>query len=236
MVMLDLQKAFDTVDHGILVCKLKAIGFNDLAVRWVRSYLKDRKQVVDIGGTMSQPLCIDCGVPQGTVLGPLFFLLYINDLKSVCSCELFLYADDSALLVSHKDKNIVERTLSVELLNVSRWMSDNRLSLHLGKTEAILFGSKIKLKRSPGFKVLVGDNEINVKDSVTYLGCVLDCHLTGVGQAQKVLAKVNQRVCFLARISRFLDKNAMLTLASALIQPYFDYACCSWYKGVLQHL
>ncbi len=77
MVMLDLQKAFDTVDHGILICKLKAIGFNDLAVNWVSSYLRDRKQVVDIGGTMSQPQCIECGVPQGSVLGPLFFLIYI---------------------------------------------------------------------------------------------------------------------------------------------------------------
>ncbi len=213
MVMLDLQKAFDTVDHGILICKLKAIGFNDLAVSWVSSYLRDRKQVVDIGGTMSQPQCIECGVPQGSVLGPLSFLIYIyiyiNDLRSVCSCELFLYADDSALLVSHKDKNIVERTLSVELSNVSRWMLDNRLLLHLGKTEAILFGSKIRLKRSPGFKVLVGDNKINVKESVSYLGCLLDCYLSGVGQAQKVITKVNQRVRFLARISRFLDKKAM---------------------------
>lgn len=115
-------------------------------------------------------------------------------------------------------------------------MSDNKLSLHLGKTEAILFGSKIKLRRSPGFKVLVGDSEINVKDSVSYLGCVLDSHLSGVGQAQKVLTKVNQRVRFLSRISKFLDKKAMLTLASALIQPYFDYACCSWYNGVSKHL
>ncbi len=120
--------------------------------------------------------------------------------------------------------------------NVSRWMLYNRLSLHLGKTEAILFGSKIRLKRFPGFKVLVGDNEINVKESVSYLGCLLDCHLSGVGHAQKVITKVNQRVRFLARILRFLDKKAMLTLANALIQPYFDYACCSWYNGVLKHL
>jgi len=93
--------------------------------------------------------------------------------------------------------------------------------------------SKIKLRRSPGFNVLVVDSEINVKDSVSYLGCA---GLSGVGQAQKVLPKVNQRVRFLSRISKFLDKRAMLTLASALIQPYFDYACCSWYNGVSKHL
>jgi len=78
MVMLDLQRAFDTVDHGILVRKLKAIAFNYLAVRWVTSNLKDRKQVVDFGGKMSQPQYIECGVPQGSVLGPLVFLLFIN--------------------------------------------------------------------------------------------------------------------------------------------------------------
>ena len=83
-------------------------------------------QVVDIGGTMSQPLGIDCGVPQGSVLGPLLFLLYINDLKSVCSSNIFLHADNSVLVVSHEDKNIIEQTLSAELLNVSRWMTDNR--------------------------------------------------------------------------------------------------------------
>ncbi len=92
------------------------------------------------------------------------------------------------------------------------------------------------MKRSPGFKVLVGDSEINVKESVSNLGCLLDCQLSGVGQAQKVITKVNRRVRFLATISRFLDKKAMLTVASALIQPYFDYVSWTWYNGVLKHL
>ena len=83
----------------------------------------------------------------------------------------FLYADDSALVVSHKDKTIIEQTLSAELLNVSKWMTDNRLSLHVGKTESILFGSKIRLKKASSFKVQVGDSEITAKESVTLAVC-----------------------------------------------------------------
>lgn len=235
MVMLDLQKAFDTVDHSILLTKLRAIGCNNTAVKWFESYLQNRKQVVDVGGALSKPQTVQCGVPQGSVLGPLLFLLYINDLKSVCSCELFLFADDSALVFSHKDKKIVESILSCELLNVSKWLAYNRLSLHLGKTESILFGSRVKLNKNPGFAVLAGNAALQAKDSVSYLGCVLDSQLSGVEQAQKVITKVNQRVRFLARIAKYLDTKAMMTLAGAIIQPYYDYACCSWYNGLSKY-
>ena len=119
-------------------------------------------------------------------------IAFTRSLKSVRSSNLFLYADDSALVVSHEDKNIIEQTLSAELLNVSRCMTDNRLSLHVGKTESILFGSKITLKKASNFKVIVGDSEITAKESVSYLGCVLDRNLSGIGQAQKAITKINQ--------------------------------------------
>ena len=222
--------------HAILLSKLIALGFSNQAVSWVRSYLSERKQIVDVGGISSQPKVLECGVPQGSVLGPVFFLLYINDLISACSCNLFLYADDSALLVSHKDKNEVENMLSAELLNVSRWLADNKLSLHLGKTEAILFGSLAKLRKSSVFKVRVGGTEITAKETINYLGCILDNHLTGVNMAQKVLTKINQRIRFISRISRFLDKRALQTLAGALVQSLFDYACTSWYSSTHKKL
>ena len=145
MVLLDLQKAFDTVDHTILLNKLKWLGADDLTVRWFRSYLTGRTQVTDIGGTMSEPKGVTCGVPQGSIRGPLLFLLYVNDMASAVRCKLLLYADDSALIASGKNVADIESTLSSELEYVSNWLIDNKLSLHLGKTQSILFGTKRRL-------------------------------------------------------------------------------------------
>ena len=99
MVVLDLQKAFDTVNHTILINKLKSLGLNQSAINWFVSYLRDRELIVDIACTYSQACNITCGVTQGSILGPLLFLLYVNDMKAAVKCKLILYADDSTLLV-----------------------------------------------------------------------------------------------------------------------------------------
>ena len=99
---------------------------------------------------------MSCGIPQGSMLGPLLFLLYINHVKEACSCRLFLYADDSTLLVSHNSKTMLESILSTELTNIRKWFGDDKLSLHLGKTEAIIFVSRPKLSRSSEIRVELG--------------------------------------------------------------------------------
>ena len=107
MILLDLQKAFDTVDHSILSLKLQALGLNELAVRWISSFLSRRHQLVDISGTFSTQGNITCGVPQGSILGPLLFLKYVNDMSAVVKNKLLLNADHSAILVSGKRKDII---------------------------------------------------------------------------------------------------------------------------------
>ena len=129
LVLLDLQKAFDTVSHEILLAKMKAIGMDDTAVNWLTSYLSGREQQVEVGGQLSEARPVTCGVPQGSVLGPLLFLAFINDMKSACASPLFLYADDSAILVSHKDKTVIEAKLEEEIGRLRIWLSDNRLLL-----------------------------------------------------------------------------------------------------------
>ncbi len=141
----DLQKAFDTVDHYIMCDKLAAIGVNSSSVEWFRSYLTCRTQVVSVNGVLSSSMNITCGVPQGSILGPLLFLIYVNDMEISVKCKLLLYADDSALLVSGKDILSIQQELSFNLQSVSHWLVDNKLSLHLGKTEAILFGTTKKI-------------------------------------------------------------------------------------------
>ena len=153
MIMLDLQKAFDTVDHDILCRKLRAIGVE--SVEWFRSYLTDRSQSVHVNGAKSDFSSVVCGVPQGSILVPLLFLAYVNDMQTSISsfCKLILYADYSAILFSHKDPSHIRQVLGKELENCSKWLIDNKLSLHLGKTECILFGSKRKLSKIDEFNI-----------------------------------------------------------------------------------
>ncbi len=112
IVLLDLQKAFDTVDYAILCDKLETMG---IGFRWFKSYLKERTQKVKVGDTISGSMPIKCGVPQGSILGPLLFLCYVNDMAASTKCKLLLYADDSILLTSNKDPKAIAETLSRNL-------------------------------------------------------------------------------------------------------------------------
>ena len=115
MILLDLQKAFDTVDHGILLMKLESLGLSKDVSRWFQSYLSDRQQLVDVSGTKSSYARISCAVPQGSILGPELFLIYVNDMSGVVTNKLLLYADDSAILVADKHVSNIETVLQREL-------------------------------------------------------------------------------------------------------------------------
>ena len=103
MILIDLQKAFDTIDHGVLLDKLKCMRFSENSVFWFKSYLSNRKFRVKIDKEFSDEELVKCGVPQGSILGPLLFLIYVNDMKQALDCDLLLYADDSCLLFQSKD-------------------------------------------------------------------------------------------------------------------------------------
>ena len=118
MILIDLQKTFDTIDHDILLQKLYAIGFSKHLVNWFRSYLINRTFLVNLGNAFSQPACESTGVPQGPVLGPLLFLIYINAMSQAVKCNLFLYADDTCLVCQHKDINEIEKQLNKDFENI----------------------------------------------------------------------------------------------------------------------
>merc|ERR1712240_505693 len=230
MVLIDLQKAFDTVDHEILLEKLDALGFNHN--KWFESYLKGRKQMVVVNNVSSEIGTVTCGVPQGSILGPLLFLCYVNDMPISLKCKLLLYADDSALIVSGFDPKKIAEDLSRELESCRQWLIDNKLSLHLGKTEAILFGSKRILKRVNSFEVRCGEIKVTNVKSVKYLGLQIDNDLSGKSVLEDIIKKCNTRLKFLYRYNDILNLEVRKTLCTALIQCSFDYSCCSWYPGI----
>ena len=173
---------------------------------------------------------------EGSILGPLLFLIYVNDMASACDCNLFLFADDSALLVSGKDHLQVEKTLNSELSKICTWLNDNKLSIHLGKTESILFGSNHNLKKVDNFTIKVGDKVITRKNEISYLGCILEANLSSEKMTTKVINKINQRTRFLQRIAPMVNFNTLKTIAGAIIQPLFDYGVQVWYRDAPQVL
>ena len=139
-IFIDLQKAFDTVNHDILLQKLDYYGFRGIINKWFSSYLRQRTQVTLVESQTSDSSSIVCGVPQGSVLGPLLFPLYSID---ICSCssrlDFYLFADDTNLLYSHKNLKTLEKIVNDELANVYNWLTSNKLSLNLKKSNFVIF-------------------------------------------------------------------------------------------------
>ena len=234
MIFIDLQKAFDCVDHSLLIRKLSAMGV--ASTDWFRSYLNDRTQCTQVEGRDSSFLDVNCGVPQGSILGPTLFLCYINDMAGALNCKLSLYADDSALVYSGSDPDIVATFLSQELDTCQKWLIDNRLSIHLGKTECILFGSKRRLNGDIQFEVNLDGQVVQKVTSVKYLGVFVDQCLDFSTHVEGLLKKAHGKLSFLYRNSSFLNLSTRKLLCESLIFSSLEYCSPSWYPGLSARL
>ena len=234
MIMIDLQKAFDCVDHALLIRKLSAMGVS--STDWFRSYLNDRSQCTQVEGVDSSFLGVNCGVPQGSILGPTLFLCYINNMAAALKCKLSLYADDSALVYSGSSPEAVAHFLSAELDTCQKWLIDNRLSLHLGKTECILFGTKRRMAADVNFEVKLGDAAVNRVTCVKYLGVFLDQHLDFSKHVDALIKKAASKLQFLYRNRRFLNAYTRKLLCQSLVFSKIEYCSSAWYPGLLSSL
>ena len=179
VVFLDLKKAFDTVNHNILLNKLNTFNLADQSISWFKNYLQDRFQSVKHQGETSSKLPLTCGVPQGSILGPLLFILYINDLSNyLIDSSISLYADDTALYATATTQVELMLNFRVELTIVTEWLKANRLTLNAKKTKYVIFGTKQQLKDKPDLHLTVGNEPIEWVTSTKYLGMILDDHLT----------------------------------------------------------
>ena len=237
MILIDLQKAFDTTDHDVLLQILYAIGFSKHTANWFQSYLSNRSFLINSRNNFSQPPSVFCGVPQGSILGTLLFLIYVNDMSKAVKCDIFLYVDDTCLPCQNKDINKIENQLNEDFSNICDWFADNKLSIYFGedKTKSILFASKFKKKNIKKLHIKYGDIQIKQHSKVKYL-CLLNETMSGEAIAFKVANKINNKLKFLYRKNSFLTPALRHLLCNALIQPHFDYACSAWYPNLTKKL
>ena len=176
-VFLDFSKAFDTVDHAYLLQKLEFYGIRGSALSWFQSYLKNMKQFVSYNGATSSLKLVKYGVPHGTILGPLLFLIYINELSNVCSCtNPILFADDTNLFINGKYIFVLQDVLNKELANISEWLKVDKLSLNINKTQFMVF-SRRKIT-PPKIDIKIDNQSVMETDLSKILGVYIDKKLT----------------------------------------------------------
>ena len=216
--------------------KLSAIGFSNHTIGWFKSYLSNRLFSVNLENCYSDPSNITCGVPQGSILGPLLFLIYVNDMPQAVKSNLFLYADDSCLVFQGKNIIEIEKQLNRYFTNICDWFVDNRLSIYFGedKTKSILFASKREIKKVPKLKINYKNIQTKQHSKVTYLGYILYETMSGESVALKVINKINFRLKSLHRKNKFLTHALHRLLCNALIVPHFDYASSAWYPNLIK--
>ena len=230
-VFIDLSKAFDTVNHDILLSKLKSYGVRDNNLKWFTNYLTNRKQCIAYDDTMTLLQLIKCGVPQGSILGPLLFLIYINDLhNSSKMLKFILFADDTNLFYSHTNIKDLFKTVNQELAHINEWFKANKLSLNISKTKYVLFYNRYKTDdiplRLPSLKI----NNVNIKreKTIKFLGVILDESLTWNKHIQTLENKISKNLGILYKAKRYLNFQCLKKLYFSFIHSYLTYCNISW--------
>ena len=230
VVFLDLKKAFDLVNHYILLQKLRIYNVSDKTLNWFESYLFARTQRVKIGNIYSDPKLTKTGVPQGSILGPLLFIVYINDMSLYLeNSSLDLYADDSTLYKNGNDIRIIKSCLQNDMENIEKWCENNCMKLNPKKCKSMIIGSRQKIDNFGNTLSIAvsGETIENVKNE-KLLGIYIDNQLKWTEQVNKISVAISSKINLLQKIRNYLPMHVRVIFFNAYILPLFDYCFNIW--------
>lgn len=235
-LLIDLSKAFDSLVHNILLAKLNSIGVVGIAQELINSYLSNRQQAVCVSNVLSTFKSIDKGVPQGSILGPLLFLIYINDLTSILThSQPFLYADDTTIVTKDKSIDALTNKLSADFYNVQNWCTANGLTINTNKTQFIVFHSSHNAL-SPTPAITINDHSLLSATKCSFLGVVLDAHLKYPHHISLIRQRIAHGIRTLIEARRFFSWQTLLKLYYAFIHSHITYYITSWANTYPSHI
>ena len=225
-VFLDLKKAYDTIDHKILLQKLEYYGFRGITNQWFQSYLQNRQQYVIVNGTKSSTEVIEVGVPQGSVLGPILFYLYINDMHQATNLRPRLFADDTNIFSFGSDSQPLTETKNTELSKIDSWLKSNKLMLSTEKTNYCVFSPKRNLDCNK-IKIQIGA-DISRTASIKYLGPTTDENLSWTPHIKDLGSRIVSHASLFSKLRHLLPKECLLAIYHAFVQSKIDYGLEIW--------
>ena len=233
---LDLSKAFDTISHDILLSKLEHNGVRGAELQWFTSYLTDRKQCVKYENSLSSLQSISCSVPQGSSLGPLLFIIYINDIVNTSDLLKFcMYADDSVIYLSGKDTKDVIDSINIQIQNITQWLLANKLTLNIPKSHYMIF-CKRKLNLGDLPQININDININRVTETEFLGMTITDKLSWAKHIRNITIKISKINGILYLTRQLLNRETLKRIYIALVQPHLTYCNIIWGFNFASHL